>query len=137
MIPIPPRMRRRAGAGTMVVPTFREVDEVIRKIPKGKVATVQLLGESLARKHRANIACTVTTGILASWSASAAQEAEADGRKRIAPYWRVLKAGGELNAKYPGGIPSLTTRLRAEGHSIAREGLHYRVEGYETHLAKL
>ncbi len=137
VIQIPPRMRKKAGAGTMVVPTLREVDEAIRTIPKGKLATIQLLSDSLARKHGTNIACTVTTGILARFSANAAHEAEADGKKRIAPYWRVLKAGGELNSKYPGGIAKLQARLRSEGHSIAQERSHYRVEGFESRLARL
>ena len=135
--PIPQRMRKKSGDGTIVIPTFREVDQEIRKIRKGKVATVQLLSESLARKHRTTIACAVTTGIYAWWVANVAHEAERDGDKKIAPYWRVLKSGGELNPKYPGGISRLRARLQSEGHSIVRGRANYQVENFEARLAKL
>jgi len=42
----------------------------------------------------------------------------AEGKKDTTPYWRTLKAGGELNEKYPGGVGAQATRLREEGHTI-------------------
>lgn len=48
---------------------------------------------------------------------------------------RTLKAGGELNAKYPGGIENLTTRLAAEGHTIVRKGKRFLVKDYERAVA--
>ena len=50
------------------------------------------------------------------------QEAAAEGKKRITPYWRTLKSKGELNPKYPGGIESLTEKLEAEGVTVSRRG---------------
>jgi|TARA_B100002003_G_scaffold217235_1_gene217310 hypothetical protein len=44
------------------------------------------------------------SGIFAWISANAVQEAEDEGKKRITPWWRTLKAKGELNPKYPGGV---------------------------------
>jgi hypothetical protein len=54
---------------------------------------------------------------------------------RITPYWRTLKAGGELNPKYPGGINNLRMRLAAEGHHIVKKGSRYFVADYENSLA--
>ena len=54
-----------------------------------------------------------------------ADEAERDGKRRITPYWRTLKAGGELNPKYPGGLENLRSRLEAEGHKIVQKGKRF------------
>jgi len=112
------KMTRRWGEGTMVVPAPIEVDELMRQVPKGKVTTINQLREKLARKHGVSIACPITTGIFAWIAAHAAAEAEAEGKKRITPWWRTLKTGGELNPKYPGGIQAQAALLRAEGHKL-------------------
>ena len=38
------------------------------------------------------------------------------------PYWRTLKANGELNEKYPNGIEAQKEKLEAEGHTIVQKG---------------
>lgn len=60
----------------------------------------------------------MTTGMFASIAARAAEEAIAEGKDDITPYWRTLKSGGELNEKYPGGVEAQAARLRAEGYII-------------------
>jgi hypothetical protein len=112
------KMLKRFGTGTMVIPAPLEVDELMRSVPKGRVTTINELREALARKHRADFACPITTGIFAWIAAHAAEEAAAAGRKRITPYWRTLKSTGELNIKYPGGAEAQAARLRAEGVDI-------------------
>ena len=79
----------------------------------------------------------MVTGIHASIAARAADEMETSGKKRITPYWRTLKAGGELNPKYPGGLQNLRVRLMAEGHRIIAKGKRMFVANYEQKLAKL
>jgi len=122
---------------TMVIPSPTEVDEVMRRVPKGRLATVNEIRACLARKHGTDIACPMTTGIFAWIAAHAAEEARAAGEKKVTPYWRTLKAGGELNPKYPGGIPALSRLLRAEGHKIVRKGSRHVVAGFEERLARL
>ncbi len=128
------KMTRKWGEGTMVVPAPLEVDELMRKVPKGKVTTINQLREQLARKHGVNLACPITTGIFAWIAAHAAAEAQAEGKKRVTPWWRTLKTGGELNPKYPGGIEAQASLLRAEGHKLLPgKGNHPpRVAGLET-----
>ena len=115
---IQPEKQKRWGKGTMAIPAPREVDALIRKIRKGRVATVNDLRAAIATKHRATVGCPITTGIFSWIAAHAAAEDEAAGRKRITPWWRVLKEGNKLNPKFPGGIKEQARRLRAEGHSI-------------------
>ncbi len=130
-------MTRRWGTGTMVIPAPREVDEVMRKVPKGKLITINEIRAALAKKHRADVGCPITTGIFAWIAAHAAAEAAEAGIKRITPYWRTLKTGGELNPKYPGGISDLKDRLESEGHRIVKKGKRYLVADFQQALAKL
>ena len=93
-------------------------DALIRKIRRGRVATVNELRVAVAKKHGATIGCPITTGIFSWIAAHAAAEDEAAGRKRITPWWRVLKEGKKLNPKFPGGVSEHARRLRSEGHTI-------------------
>ncbi|HEY7089404.1 MAG TPA: methylated DNA-protein cysteine methyltransferase [Tepidisphaeraceae bacterium] len=134
--PVTGKMTQRWGTGTMVIPAPIEVDAIMKRIPKGKLITINEIRAQLARKHRANFACPITTGIFAWISAHAAEEAAAEGKKRITPYWRTLKVNGELNPKYPGGIDALKRKLKAEGHRVVARGKRLFVEDYERNLFK-
>lgn len=125
------RLSKRWGKGTCVVPAPLDVDAVMKGVRRGQLTTINDIRQSLAKKYRVTMACPVTTGIFAWISAHAANEAEAAGRKRITPYWRTLKNGGELNAKYPGGIKNLRARLEAEGHRIVAKGKRFFVADFE------
>lgn len=131
------KMSTRWGTGTVVIPAPIEVDELMRRVRKGKLTTVNHLRDALAKKHGASIGCPITTGIFALIAARAAAEDEADGKKRVTPYWRTLKANGELNPKYPGGLDEQQARLEAEGHAVIVRGKRRFVVDYENKLARL
>jgi len=59
------KMSKRWGTGSVVIPAPKEVDEIMQKVPKGKVITVSEIRALLARKHGATIGCPLTTGIFA------------------------------------------------------------------------
>lgn len=113
------------GTGTFVIPAPLEVDEAMKTVRRGKLTTIESIRRALATRHGTTIACPMTTGIFAWIAAHAADEDEQAGRKRITPYWRTLKTGGELNPKYPGGIKNLRDRLAAEGHRVVKKGARY------------
>lgn len=127
-------MTKRWGTGTMVIPAPKEVDEIMRMVPKGKLITINEIRAALAKKHGANIGCPITTGIFAWIAAHAADEAAAEGAKKITPYWRTLKSGGQLNEKYPGGLPALKRRLQTEGHKVFQKGKRCLVADFEKAL---
>lgn len=129
------KARAKWGGGTLVVPAPLEVDEQMRRVPRGKVVTVNDIRAALARKHGATMGCPLVTGISA-WLAAFAAE-EAGGGRGTTPYWRTLKAGGEINAKFPGGVLAGARRLKAEGHKVVKRGKRYFVEEYERSLARL
>lgn len=79
----------------------------------------------------------ITAGIFVSIAAWASFQRNG---KDETPYWRTLKANGELNAKYPGGIEAQKGKLEAEGHVIAQRGrknFRYYVQDYEASLFDL
>jgi alkylated DNA nucleotide flippase Atl1 len=132
--PVAGKMSQRWGTGTMVIPAPREVDALMRQVPKGRVVTINELRAALAKKHKAGFACPITTGIFAWIAAHAAVEAESEGARRITPFWRTLKNGGEVNSKYPGGATALAKRLRAEGHRLVTKGKRTLVADFEKKL---
>jgi 6-O-methylguanine DNA methyltransferase, DNA binding domain len=122
------------GVGRFVIPAPRAVDALMRQVPKGRVVTINELRTALAAKHRVDFACPLTTGIFSWIAAHAAAEGEADGKKRVTPFWRTLKTGGEINPKYPGGADGVAKRLRAEGHQIVAKGKRRLVADFEKKL---
>jgi len=118
VVEITDKMSKRWGTGTVVIPAPREVDGIMRQVPKGKVITINQIRTIIAQKRGATIGCPLTTGIFAWIAAHAAEEAAAEGKKDTTPYWRTLKSKGELNEKYPGGAEAQAAHLREEGHTI-------------------
>ena len=128
------RMTTKWGTGTMVIPAPIEIDALMKRVPRGRVTTINELRAAVARQHRVDIGCPITTGIFAWIAAHAAEEDAAEDKRRITPYWRTLKLGGELNAKYPGGVPALKKLLKAEGHKVVQKGKRFLVADFENVL---
>jgi len=118
IVDIPPRMQRQWGRGTMAIARPLDVDALMRKVRKGKVATVKQIMTKLAEIYGSDTMCPMTTGIFIRIVAEAAEEDRAAGKTRITPYWRTLKGDGKLNEKYPGGVEAQAARLVAEGHQL-------------------
>jgi alkylated DNA nucleotide flippase Atl1 len=130
------KLSKRWGTGTVVIPAPIEVDEIMRKVPRGKVITINKIRDILAKKHGATIGCPITTGIFAWVAAYAAVEATTEGKKNITPYWRTLKTGGVINEKYPGGTNAQKKLLEKEGHKIIQKGKNCVVADFEKSLVK-
>ena len=112
---------RDADGGAMVVSSPKEVDDYVRKIAPGEVATLEDLRRALARAHQVATACPVSTAIFANLSARAAEEARALGAdpETLTPWWRLVKKGGFLNPKLPGGVDRQAELLRTEGVRVS------------------
>ncbi|MBN2100687.1 MGMT family protein [Candidatus Dojkabacteria bacterium] len=128
--------------GKMVIPPAPEYEELMKKVPKGKLITQEEIRDYFSKKYKADFCCPMVTGIFVGLVAKAAEEdMEERGKKidEITPYWRTLKAGGELNPKYPGGTEAHVAKLKAEGHEIelSRTGKPKRVKDYENSLIKI
>lgn len=111
------------------VPSPSMLEEEMRKIRKGKVKTIKQLTDELAARHNVDVCCPMTTGIFAWIVAHAHYELELQGRKRVAPWWRLVKSDGELNPKYPGKGLLQKERLEQEGHQVKQKGKKLIVDG--------
>ncbi len=131
------KMAKRFGTGNMVIAAPIEYDEVMKKIPQGKLITSEAIRAFLAKKHEADFTCQLTAGIFINIAANASKEREALGSCDITPYWRTLKKDGELNEKYPEGIDQQRFLLELEGHEIVKKGKRYFVKDYEKALHQL
>lgn len=113
-----------------------DYDKVMKKIPFGKVITVGKIREYFAKVNNADFTEPITAGIFVSIAAWASYQRSDDET----PYWRTLKAKGELNPKYPGGVKAQKEKLEAEGHRIIQRGrknIRYFVKDYEAALFEL
>ena len=113
-----------------------EYDRVMRTIPYGRLTTVGEIREYFARQSGADFTEPITAGIFVSIAAWASVQRTEDET----PYWRTLKAGGELNPKYPGGVEAQKEKLEAEGHTVIKKGrtnIRYYVKDFEKFLFPL
>ncbi len=131
-----PKSIEKYGGDKMYFAPPVEYDKVMKLIPFGKVITVGEIRDYFAKVSGADFTEPITAGIFVSIAAWASyQRAENE-----TPYWRTLKADGELNPKYPGGVEEQRVKLEAEGHTIIQKGrknITYYVKDYENVLFKL
>lgn len=131
-----PKSIEKYGGNKMYFAPPIDYDKVMKQVPYGKVTTIGKIREYFARLNGADFTEPITAGIfvsIAAWASSQRSENET-------PYWRTLKANGELNAKYPGGAEAQKERLEAEGHIIVQKGrknIRYYVQDYENALFHL
>lgn len=111
-------------------------DALMRKVPKGKLLTVNQMREYLAKQNDADFTDPMTAGIFVNIVAWASYQRE----EEITPFWRTLKSDGELNAKYPEAIEYQKRLLIEEGHTIFTKGnknIKYYVKDFEKSLIEL
>ncbi|AIQ62474.1 methylated DNA-protein cysteine methyltransferase [Paenibacillus stellifer] len=113
-----------------------DYDRVMKAVPLGKVITTGQIRDAFAKANHADFTDPITAGIFVSIAAWASEQRNDDKT----PYWRTLKADGELNPKYPGGVGKQKQKLEAEGHTIIQRGrsnVRYYVQNYQDSLYPL
>lgn len=131
-----PATIKKYGGEWMYFAPPMDYDAVMRRVPWGKVTTVGEIRACFARENGADFTEPITAGIFVSIAAWASFQRAEDKT----PYWRTLKANGELNPKYPGGVEAQKALLEAEGHTIVQKGrtnLRYYVQDLEQSLFAL
>lgn len=126
----------RYGGDRMYFAPPIDYDRVMRRIPCGRLTTVGEIRDLFAKISGADLTEPITAGIFVSIAAWASAQRPDDET----PYWRTLKAHGELNPRYPGGIEAQRAKLEAEGHTIIQKGrknIRYFVKDYENALLDL
>ena len=121
------------GGDRMYFAPPMDYDGAMRRDPYGKLTTVGDIRAYFAKQSGADFTEPVTAGIFVSIAAWASCQRGEDET----PWWRTLKANGELNPKYPGGAEAQKEKLEAEGHTVLRKGrtnVKYVVKDYEKAL---
>ena len=54
---------KKWGGETMVIAPPLEYDELMKKVPEGKLITTDILRKTIAKKHNVDICCPLTAGI--------------------------------------------------------------------------
>lgn len=127
---------KKYGGSRMYFAPPIDYDKVMRLVPYGKLITVSGIREHFAKISGADFTEPITAGIFVSIAAWASAQRKEDKT----PYWRTLKAKGELNAKYPGGVEAQKEMLEKEGHTIIQKGrknIRYFVKDYENKLYQI
>lgn len=123
------------GGDRMYFAPPMDYDAAMRRVPCGKLTTVGDIRAWFAEQSGADFTEPITAGIFVSIAAWASYQRGEDET----PWWRTLKANGELNPKYPGGAEAQKEKLEAEGHTVIRKGrtkIKYVVKDYEESLFK-
>ena len=124
------------GGNRMYFAPPLDYDKVMRRVPCGQLLTIGSIREYFAKQSGADFTEPITVGIFVSIVAWASFQRKEDKT----PYWRTLKANGELNSKYPGRIEAQREMLEKEGHTIIQKGrknIRYYVKDYENALYSL
>lgn len=131
-----PKSIEKYGGNRMYFAPPIDYDRVMKSVPRGKVITVGKIREYFAAVNGADFTEPITAGIFVSVAAWASYQRS----ENETPYWRTLKANGELNEKYPGGVEEQKKKLENEGFEIIRKGrtnIRYYVKNYEDFLFDL
>ena len=125
-----PEAVARFGGTKLLVAAPLQYNDIMARIPEGRVTTADRIRSYLAGQAGADATCPLTAGIFINICAHASVERGTDP----IPWWRTLKAGGELNEKYPEGQKSF---LEAEGHTVIQKGKRWFMRDFEDKLADL
>ncbi len=128
-------IKKHGGSKMLLAPPIY-YDEVMKKIPYGKIITVGKIREYFAFANGADFTDPMTAGIFVNIAAWASFQRDDDKT----PYHRTLKSDGELNEKYPGGAGAQKKLLEEEGHVVIQKGRakkRYYVKDYKDFLFEL
>ncbi|MEZ4361241.1 MAG: hypothetical protein R3B48_13740 [Kofleriaceae bacterium] len=108
-------------AGRRLLPSPLELEELIRRIPRGRVLRLAEARATLAIKFRADYACAKSVHSALLLVAEAARE-ERGRAGPPTPYWRVVNDDGSLVRALPDGEAHLAAKLEEDGVALFRLG---------------
>lgn len=128
IVPIAPEREKFFGcSGRMLLPCPGTVASVVNEIPRGKVATLDLLRSELASRAGVEAVCPFQTK-----QALRAIASQTDA----VPLWRLVKKNGELLTYLPGGSAGQSSLLHKEKVTVEQSGTGERVKNLKAHLVR-
>lgn len=119
IVPVPTKMEKYYGAGMMLHPDVKVIENAIATIPYGKVATIDTLCQKLSMDFGTDVTCPLRTGNAIKKITEKYIEYEPEA---TVPFWRVIRNNEMLiNSKH---VDTCASRLKKEGFK-----LHYTGKG--------
>jgi hypothetical protein len=89
-----------ASGAKLLISSPLEIDDFIRSLPKGSFCSPVEMRNQLARRHKADATCPLSTGIFLRIVVEAAREdLNAKSIIEITPFWRMIDAKSKLSKK--------------------------------------
>ncbi|WP_298503476.1 MGMT family protein [uncultured Maribacter sp.] len=89
IIDIPTKMEKFYGKGKMLHPSIEEIEELVKTIPKGFVATIDALAKRLAKDFGTDVTCPMRTGNAIK---KISERYSNDNIDLKTPFWRVIRS---------------------------------------------
>ncbi len=89
IVDIPTKMEKFYGKGKMLHPAIEEIEELIKSIPKGYVATIDAIAKRLATDFGTDVTCPMRTGNAIK---KIAERYSNDNIDFKIPFWRVIRS---------------------------------------------
>lgn len=111
----------KSGAGMsagalMLISTPIDIDSFINQIPYGQTISVAQMRDALAKQHKADCTCPLTTGIFLRIVAEAAfEKLNTTPNEKITPFWRVIDANSSTAKKLSFDNNFIQQKRSAEG----------------------
>ena len=102
---------------TMLIATPPIIANYIEKIPRGESRTISRMRNELARNHKADATCPVTTAIYLRVVAEKSLMELSEGKTEavITPFWRVVEADSKIAKKLAVDPDWIAMRRASEG----------------------
>ena len=117
IIDIPEKMEKFYGKGKMLHPDMEVIEELVSRIPRGKITTINALAKKLAGDFGVDITCPMRTGNAIKKMAEA--YAQVDNDEKL-PFWRVLRTGNLVIKS--GNVELSAIKLENEGFKLEYTG---------------
>ena len=89
IVDIPIKMEKFYGKGKMLHPSVEEIEELIKTVPKGKIATIDALAKRLAKDFGTDVTCPMRTGNAIKKIAERYSQDNVDFQ---IPFWRIVRS---------------------------------------------
>ena len=89
IVAIPTKMEKFYGKGTMLHPSVEDIEELVKTIPEGFIATIETLGKRLASDFDTDVTCPMRTGNAIKKIAERYLDETTNAPE--VPFWRVIR----------------------------------------------
>ncbi len=93
LVGIPIKMEKFYGKGTMLHPSMEDIEELVKVIPKGTIATIDGLTKRLSKDFGTDVTCPMRTGNALK---KIAERYSSDAIDFQVPFWRVIRSDTQV-----------------------------------------